>query len=237
MKTSMNKFRFGKYRESDAMSNLISENYPALLVMSRFGIALGFGEKSIGEVCRNNRVDANTFLAIINLMVSENRIIPSSDTEISVESLIDYLHNSHNYFLNYRLPEIREKLSKVLNEGEDDLNKAVLEYFDKFVAEIRKHMLNEDKKVFPYVKHLLTAKNKDKYNIGFSKQHEQIETRLAEFKNILIKYYPAQSTNEINSVLFDIFSCEKDLASHNAVEEYLFLPAIEKLESKNGKPS
>ncbi|GHT11915.1 cation-binding protein [Bacteroidia bacterium] len=233
----MNKFRFGKYRESDAMSNLISENYPALLVMSRFGIALGFGEKSIGEVCRNNQVDTNTFLAIINLMVSENRIIQASDTKISVESLINYLHNSHNYFLNYRLPEIREKLSKVLNPGEDDLNKAVLEYFDKFVAEVKKHMLNEDKKVFPYVKSLLRAGSKDKYNIGFSKQHEQIETRLTEFKNILIKYYPAQSTNKMNGVLFDIFNCEKDLASHNAVEEYLFLPAIVELEGKTEKLS
>jgi regulator of cell morphogenesis and NO signaling len=231
----MNKFRFGKYRESDAMSNLISENYPALLVMSRFGIALGFGEKSIGEVCRDNQVDANTFLAIINLMVSENRIIPSAGTEISVESLIDYLHNSHDYFLNYRLPEIREKLSKVLNEGENDLNKAVLEYFDKFVAEIKKHMLNEDKKVFPYVKSLLKTENKDKYNISFSKQHEQIESRLTEFKNILIKYYPAQSTNKMNGVLFDIFNCERDLASHNAVEEYLFLPAILALENKTEK--
>jgi regulator of cell morphogenesis and NO signaling len=217
------------------MSNLISENYSALLVMSRFDIALGFGEKSIGEVCRDNQVDTHTFLAIINLMVSKNQIIPASGTEISVESLIDYLHKSHDYFLNYRLPEIREKLSKVLNPGEGDLNKAVMEYFDKFVAEIKKHMLNEDKKVFPYVKSLLTAKNKDKYPISFSKQHEQIETRLTEFKNILIKYYPAQSTNKINSVLFDIFNCEKDLASHNAVEEYLFLPAIEELESKAEK--
>jgi regulator of cell morphogenesis and NO signaling len=96
-------------------------------------------------------------------------------------------------------------------------------------------MLNEDKKVFPYVKSLLQEQNKDRCPIGFSKQHEQIETRLTEFKNILIKYYPAQNTNGINSVLFDIFNCEKDLASHNAVEEYLFLPAIEELENKNGK--
>jgi regulator of cell morphogenesis and NO signaling len=228
----MNKFRFGKYREFDAMSSLIGRNYQALLVMSRFGIALGFGDKTIGEVCRDNQVDTDTFLAIINLMVNENKAVLSPDTSLSVESLIDYLHNSHDYFLNYRLPEIREKLVKVLNESEDDLNKAVLEYFDKFVAEIKKHMLNEDKKVFPYVKSLLDTRHKDKYPVGFSKQHEQIETRLTEFKNILIKYYPAQSTNEINSVLFDIFNCERDLASHNAVEEYLFLPAIEDLENK-----
>mgnify|MGYP000576838980 CR=1 FL=1 len=38
--------------KTDKMSDLICENYPMVLVMSRFGIALGFGEKNIGEVCR-----------------------------------------------------------------------------------------------------------------------------------------------------------------------------------------
>ena len=42
-------YKNGMYRETDKMSDLICENYPMVLVMSRFGIALGFGEKNIGE--------------------------------------------------------------------------------------------------------------------------------------------------------------------------------------------
>ena len=48
-------------------------------------------------------------------------------------------------------------------------------------------------------------------------------------KNILKKYYPASSSNELNSVLFDIFTCEQDLASHNYIEDYLFIPVIQTL--------
>ena len=51
----------GKYRETSKMSDLICENYPMVLVMSRFGIDLGFGEKNIGEVCRQNKIDTYTF--------------------------------------------------------------------------------------------------------------------------------------------------------------------------------
>ena len=36
----------------------------------------------------------------------------------------------------------------------------------------------------------------------------------------------------MNAVLFDIFNCEKDLASHNAVEDYLFVPAVLQLETE-----
>ena len=61
-------------------------------------------------------------------------------------------------------------------------------------------------------------------------QYTMFKAKLTELKNILIKYYPASSSNELNSVLFDIFTCEQDLASHNYIEDYLFIPVIQKLE-------
>ena len=64
----------------------------------------------------------------------------------------------------------------------------------------------------------------------FRKRQDQVKAKLTEMKNILIKYYPASSSNELNSVLFDIFTCEQDLASHNYIEDYLFIPVIQTLE-------
>jgi regulator of cell morphogenesis and NO signaling len=199
---------------------------------------LGFGDKSIGEVCKDNEVDTNTFLTIINLLLDDNQSVQDTGAYFSIESLIRYLHHSHTYFLDYRLPEIRAKLVEALDPGQKDLNKAVLHYFDEYVSQVNKHMKYEEKNVFPYVRSLLKGEKKDNYNISiFRKQHDQIEAKLTEFKHILIKYYPAQSTNEINRVLFDIFNCEKDLASHNAIEDRLFVPAILELESKTEKES
>ena len=51
-------------------------------------------------------------------------------------------------------------------------------------------------------------------------------------KIILKKYYPGAGTNMLNSVLFDIFATEEDLASHTRVEDYLFVPAILALEKQ-----
>ena len=216
----MNTFRFGKYSDSDAMSRLIGENYAVLSVLSRFGIPIGFGDKSIREVCSENQVDTETFLAIIRVLTGHTS--QNHDLPLSIPALIDFLRNSHSYFLDYRLPNIRRSLEAVLTEGLDDLNKAVLEYFDQFAAAVRKHMMYENTKVFPNV----TAKHIDTYSNNFRKQHESIETRLTEFKNILIKYYPAPLTNEMNCLLVDIFNCEQELALHNAVEDKLFLQVI-----------
>ena len=49
------------------MCDLVCDRYPVLQVMSRFGIALGFGDKTIAEVCAENKVDTATFLAVVNM--------------------------------------------------------------------------------------------------------------------------------------------------------------------------
>ena len=48
-----------KYRETDKMSDLICDNYSLLMVMSRFGLSLGFGDKSVREVCEAQGVDCH----------------------------------------------------------------------------------------------------------------------------------------------------------------------------------
>ena len=186
-------YRIGKYDVDDRMCDLVCDNYPVLLVMSRFGISLGFGDATIGEVCRAAGVDAATFLAAI-----------------------------------------RRKLIEAI-DCSSDVALVVIRFFDAYVAEVQKHMAYEEGRVFPYVQALLTGTRPDDYSIDvFSRHHDQVESKLSELKRILIRYYPAQGTNELNSVLFDLFTCEQNLASHNAVEDRLLTPAIRRLEQKGG---
>ena len=63
--------RLGKYTASDRMSDLVCGNYHILLIMSRFGIALGFGDRTVDEVCCQSGVDTATFLAVVNLLYDE----------------------------------------------------------------------------------------------------------------------------------------------------------------------
>ncbi len=225
-------YKLGAYSRDNQMSDLVCDNYPVLLVMSRFGIALGFGDKSIGQVCEENGVHTGTFLAVVNLLLDEGE--PDDyKGDISVSALLGYLHNSHDYFLNFRLPAIRRNLLGAIDCDEKDIAIAILRFFDEYVAEVQKHMRYEETTVFPYVTALLSGVQPAGYSIDiFSKRHDQVESKLTELKNILIKYYPASSSNELNSVLFDIFTCEQDLASHNYIEDYLFVPVIRELEDK-----
>lgn len=224
-------YRIGKYGPRDRMSDLVCTHYAVLLVMSRFGIALGFGDRSIDDVCHDAGVDCATFLAVVNLRVSDAETEACDPATISVAALTDYLHRSHSYFLEFRLPAIRTKLAGAVACGGCDLSVAILRFFDEYVSEVNKHMAYEETNLFPYVRSLLAGARPGKYSIEvFSRHHDRIEAKLTELKNILIKYYPTGRTNELNDVLFDIFLCEEDLASHNAVEDRIYVPVIRRLE-------
>lgn len=235
---------FSDYRKEDKMGELISRNYKMLNVLSRFGIALGFGVKSVDEVCRINHVDCNTFLAVVNLLSTEDTggKMPNYSIgeyklpDFSPAALAEYLKRSHSYFLDFKLPAIREALEKAIHDGSRDITFLILRYFDEYVNEVKKHMEYENDYVFPYLNRLLGHSDDRKnanYSIHiFSEQHNGIESKLSELKDIIIKYYPTHSTNELNSVLFDIFVCAQDLESHHTIEDKLFVPAIERLETE-----
>ena len=222
-------YKSGGYGGDDRMCDLVCDRYAVLQVMSRFGIALGFGDKSIAEVCADNQVDTATFLAVVNLLMNHGLGEKLADG-ISVRALTDYLHNSHGYFLNFRLPAIRRKLIEAVDCAQNDVSFAILRFFDEYVAEVQRHMSYEEQRVFPYVEKLLAGERSADYSMEiFRRHHDQVDAKLGELKNIIIKYYPSGSTNELNGVLFDIFTCEQELASHNAVEDEILVPAVERL--------
>jgi regulator of cell morphogenesis and NO signaling len=233
-----------RYSENDKMSALISDNYSLLMVMSRFGLSLGFGDKTVAEVCKAQGVHCPTFLTVADF-ISEARYREAnySPSDYSLSALLDYLKRAHTYFLDFSLPGIRRKLIETIDcSGNDEVATLILKFFDEYAREVRRHMEYENRSVFTYVEKLLAGNVSDTYDIAtFASKHSQVNTKLTELKNIIVKYYPGKENNNLlNAVLFDIYNCEQDLATHCAVEDYLLVPAVSALERKihlEGKPS
>lgn len=223
-----------KYKSADKMIDLIGDNYSLLQVMSRFGLSLGFGDKTVKEVCEMNGVDSRTFLVVVNFIAEGFSRLDSEDDGISIPALVDYLRQAHIYFLDFCLPAIRCKLIEAIDCSEDEVAFLILKFFDEYTKEVRKHMDYEEKTVFKYVDALLRNNAPKGYQIStFSKHHDQVGEKLTELKNLIIKYCPAKANvNLLNTALFDIYACEEGLDSHCKVEDYLFVPAILKLERR-----
>ena len=80
-----------RFMETDKMSNVINSDYRLLQIISRFGITLGFNEKTIKEVCDEQNVDCQTFLAVLNISEFGEKDIESWTERVSLSAITDYL--------------------------------------------------------------------------------------------------------------------------------------------------
>lgn len=222
------------YESSDKMITLISDNYNLLQCLGGFGISLGFGDKTVSQVCEEQNVDTHTFLAIINFTINGYRDIESTDN-LSIPTLIQYLRASHDYFLNFQLPFIRKELVEALDEN-DNLAKLIIRLYDEYARAITAHMKIEEKTVFPYIEALIENKQVDNYDIDtYSKHHRQESTKLRELKTIIMKYLPLDNlhSNRLMATLYDIYNNEEWLSLHTEVEEQILIPVIKNLEMQS----
>lgn len=222
------------FKSTDKLSFVIQNDYRLLQVMGRFGMTIGFGEKTILDVCQQCNVDVNAFLAVMNY-VKNNTIdsIGSISSKEGVASLLKYLKNSHRYFLDYQFPSMRRSLIDSI-EMQNEIAFLVLKYYDIYVEEVRLHMANEDDTTFAWVEQML---NDDSTPSGsgqlLSKHHDSIEKKLGELKNLFLQYYPQKdNNNELNSVVIELYRTEEELRSHCLIEDNLFTPAVRKLENR-----
>lgn len=230
------------FNEDALMWDIIRYEPKILQAMSRFCIPLGVGEHSVREVCETNGVDTDTFIAVANFIKHGEECAELFVDKINVAALMDYLRNAHDYFLNFQFPKIRRKLIEAVDCSEkNEVAFLILQFYDAYTSEVRKHMQFENNKIFTYVKQQLSGEYEEDRSAPSSKElelylrgHDAIESKLKELKNLLVKYgVPAANVNFLNDVVFNIYTCEDDLTTHCAVENKLFIPAVSKLELKN----
>ena len=53
----------------DSVVELIEHDYNVLTVLSRFSLPLGFGQKTIGELCEESGIHTDAFMLIIIFLV------------------------------------------------------------------------------------------------------------------------------------------------------------------------
>lgn len=224
---------FKMYEADDKMVSLISDNYTVLQSLSAFGIHLGFGDKTVREVCEEEHVDTFTFLSVVNLTI--NDYFSRNELErLDMTTLLKYLKASHAYYVDFQLPFLREELRNALDEN-CNLGRLIMKIFDEYARFIKHHMKLEEQTLFPYVEGLLIGENHKEIDIEpFSKHHGQTGDKLKELKSIIIKYLPSDRhrNNMLTATLYDIFSLEEWLRLHANVEEQILQPAVRLLEKR-----
>lgn len=217
------------------MADLIHANYKNLTVLNRLGIPLGFGEKTVDEVCKKYSVDVTLLLLICNVLV-DNDMVPAEEqiSRCPVEQVVRFLQKSHHYYLTVALPDIQQLLNRVVAGCSEIHGKALQRFFNEYIQEVESHLANEDQSVFPYIMRLLAEPKKSRFSIRqYKDRHANIEIKLTDLKNIIIKYIPCDKPDNLrDDLLVQLFDFEDDLNRHTLIEEKLLVPSVLLIEQK-----
>ncbi|TLX70828.1 hypothetical protein E9993_21560 [Labilibacter sediminis] len=229
------------------MADLIHLDFQLLAVIQRIGIPLGFREKTIDEVCIENGVNTDFFLQLSNSFHDKEYFPKEKFLRFNPEWLVNFLRRTHQCYMEHKIPEIEEQIIQLENDlkGTKQSYELIKNFFTEYIRELGVHIELEEKKVFPYVMALSESiANKEissdlnesfgDYNIDkYLEDHNDIEEKLFDLKNILIKYLPPPTDNcKYNSLLFEIFKLEKDLKDHSKLEEKVLIPRVRMMESE-----
>lgn len=223
------------------MADIIHQNHHTLPVIQRFGINFGFGDKTIEEVCASNKVDLDFFLEIINAFIDKEYFPQQRLQSFSVSLTVNYLKKTHENYLSEKIPFIENLIDELIsNSGKEQAKFMLLKkFFKEYKEEFTAHIRREDELVFPYAlsveKAFLNNNPNDLPNSysmkNFIGEHDNIEIKLTDLKNIIIKYLPPTGNNNLcNSILNELFELEKDLNEHSRIEEKIMVPKVLEME-------
>lgn len=217
------------YTRFDTLRDIIEDDSQVLDVINRFDISFGFGDGTVEKVCMENGVDTDTFLAVVNYITGKHW----ESYPVSPLSLIGYLRRSHAVFIDYMLPYIKRTLLEGIHQTDNpEIAIVILQFYDKYIEEVKAHMGYEDDFIFSYVECLINGGNEvDRFKISdFSSSHDHVAAKLDDLKELLIYKYRHKNNGMINSALLHLILCGKDLIKHCEIENHLLFPQVERLE-------
>lgn len=221
------------YKATDNLSAMITAQPQLLLTLSHFGIPMGFGDKTIAQVCAAHGVEPKFFLLICEVYSNDN-YSPSAATlrATPMEGLVPYLLRSHDYYLNRRLPHIGHHLEKIADMLPARAGKAIKQFFSAYIDEVREHFIHEEKIVYPHINRLLNRESGDKFTIkSYLDTHDNLEEKLSDLVQIIFKYLPGSETNDdAIDMIFDILQLSHDLRKHAIIEDKILGPYVKQLE-------
>jgi regulator of cell morphogenesis and NO signaling len=230
------------------MADIIHRNYLLLPVLNRFEIQLGFGDMTVREICHEKQINPDFFLVILNSFHDPDYFPSEQLARFPLTMIVEYVRKSHSYYLDTKIPQIEELIDTLNGLASPELKEQlalIKKFFSEYKTEFITHIQEEEKSVYPYIlqideaftehaireEHIQTIR-KNSISI-YADRHDNLEDKLFDLKNILIKYLPPVGDSAVsNTLLIELFRLERDLNDHARIEDKILFPRVKQIEQE-----
>ncbi|MGN0211989.1 MAG: helix-turn-helix transcriptional regulator [Muribaculaceae bacterium] len=170
-----------------------------IAVLSRFGITLGIGDKSVMQICSERNVDMPFFAAILNSYISPEFVAGNVFSQ-HLDASIQYLDKTVDYYNRFLIPNVEQHFNLLIRRN-TSIN-SNLELMRKFFYEVKDELLSH-----------MAAKGS-----GTHKPCDSIEEKLNDLVSMFVIHLSGNyDINLCQAVLFAIIGLRKDISQYNRI--------------------
>lgn len=232
--------------QDTTIGEIVAEDYRASDIFRDFGIDFCCGGNiSIADACKGNKdCEDKIMQQLIQLQQQPDNSTPNYQ-DWKPGFLADYIQNTHHSFVRREIPvllEYLEKIASVHGDNHPELHE-VFKQFKASAAALSDHMLKEEAVVFPAIKAMEEARQKQEsfskrgYGTIYNPIHQMFQehdTEGARFRKIaeLTDNYtlPDDACNTYHVAMSKLEAFEKDLHKHIHLENNILFPGAIALE-------
>jgi regulator of cell morphogenesis and NO signaling len=225
------------------LCDIINAEKRAMVLFPRFGIELGVGDITVAGICKQKNIDLQFFLLMVNTFLNPGYFPDQKLKNIDVDMLLGYLAESHNYYLEEKIPYLQALIATFKRSVGHPAVLQLEKFFDQYIVEVKEHLAYEDETAFPYIAMISSFRKKADSPSGpidysvevFEERHNNIQEKLSDLKNLLIKYFPPADDRYIRiKLLNELIDFEEDLVNHARIEDKVLIPVVRQLEQQVG---
>ena len=228
----------------DMLADVLLRDSRLVDVAGCLGVELGFGDKSVREVCAMYKVDVDFCIALLNTVSLEHYYPAQPLRAVSALQLVGYLRKAHERYRDAQLGVVQAHIRRLVASGAVSKHLQLVEQaFGEAHSELLRYFADLDELLFAHVQHLynccvLQASGQPPPGepappVSFStlqRRYRLVCAKLHDINSLLIKYLTGTFDRVLrNAVIFHISAMEADLRSGLRLQEQLLLPAMVQL--------
>jgi len=192
-------------------------------------------------------VDADFVFALLEVFQDTKAFERMAFDRFRLETIIDYIRKTHEYYLHRKLLEIEQSIHLLLRAYPEahPLLMILSDFYSDYKQHLSNHIHVEETQLLPYILHLQRVEDgkasfqayPGSYSLSrFLVHHQDTEKDLEEVRLAIQRYSPPP-TNETpyRILLSQLEVLEKDLAVHALIEEEVLLPRALAIERRWGR--
>lgn len=227
-----------------SIATIVSENINTATIFRKHNIDFTFhGNMLLSKACEEKNIKFKNIATELN-SVNQNLYYLKDYNSWKLDFLIDFLINIHHEYKEDNILFLKDYGNKVANiyaseyKELKEVNKLIQEVTDS----ILEHMKNEESTLFPYVKKLIDAKNKNlQIDIknsplndpidSLEDEHEEVGKTFNKISQLTNNYYiPKDACISFKVLYLKLQQFEEELYKHIHIENNILFPKAKKLE-------